>query len=143
MDQHLSRRSLLLCGATALVVVSCGNKESSGKPDPTVSDSSVAATSSGPSTTAVVGESSVSSSAPAALDNGFNIRGLTPFITPNKRFFQIDITVEPPEVHADTWELAIGGMVDRPKTYTFNDLRARPQVERTDRKSTRLNSSHT
>ncbi len=56
--------------------------------------------------------------------------GLDPFVTPNADFYRIDTALVVPQVSKDSWKLQIGGMVDNPLELTFDDLLARPQVER-------------
>ena len=56
--------------------------------------------------------------------------GLDPFVTPNGDFYRIDTALVVPQVSKDSWKLVIDGMVDNPMELTFDDLLARPQVER-------------
>lgn len=56
--------------------------------------------------------------------------GLEPYLTPNANFYRIDTALSIPNVDPDTWKLTIGGMVDRPLTLTYDELLARPMVER-------------
>jgi DMSO/TMAO reductase YedYZ molybdopterin-dependent catalytic subunit len=56
--------------------------------------------------------------------------GLQPFVTPNADFYRIDTALVVPQVSKDSWRLRIDGMVDNPMELTFDDLLARPQVER-------------
>ena len=55
---------------------------------------------------------------------------ITPFITPNDDFYLIDTALSVPRVRLDRWAVDIDGMVDRPLRLTYDDLLARPQVER-------------
>ena len=55
----------------------------------------------------------------------------TPFVTPNKDFYRIDTALSLPRVDINTWRLEIGGMVKTPLTLSYQDLLARPMVERT------------
>jgi len=55
----------------------------------------------------------------------------TPFVTPNKDFYRIDTALSLPRVDINTWKLEIGGMVKTPLTLSYQDLLARPMVERT------------
>jgi DMSO/TMAO reductase YedYZ molybdopterin-dependent catalytic subunit len=59
-----------------------------------------------------------------------SLDGLDPFVTPNANFYRIDTALVVPQVSKDSWRLTIGGMVDNPIELTFDDLLARPQVER-------------
>ena len=56
--------------------------------------------------------------------------GAVPFYTPNADFYRVDTALTVPNVDAATWSLRISGMVDRPVTLSFDDLLARPLVER-------------
>jgi DMSO/TMAO reductase YedYZ molybdopterin-dependent catalytic subunit len=56
--------------------------------------------------------------------------GLGPFVTPNADFYRIDTALVVPQLSKESWRLRIGGMVDNPMELTFDDLLARPQVER-------------
>ena len=56
--------------------------------------------------------------------------GITPFVIPNDSFYRIDTALVVPQVSKDSWRLTIGGLVDNPIELTFDDLLARPQVER-------------
>ena len=55
---------------------------------------------------------------------------VTPFITPNGDFYRIDTALSFPDINLPRWKVDIGGMVDNPMTLTYDDLLARPQVER-------------
>jgi sulfite oxidase len=54
----------------------------------------------------------------------------TPFLTPNEDFYLIDTVLSVPRIRLNTWAVDIGGRVDRPLRLTYDDLLARPQVER-------------
>ncbi len=64
------------------------------------------------------------------VDAQLPLDGLQPFVTPNANFYRIDTALVVPQVSKDSWRLKIGGMVDNPMELTFDDLLARPQVER-------------
>jgi DMSO/TMAO reductase YedYZ molybdopterin-dependent catalytic subunit len=64
---------------------------------------------------------------PTGVD--FGIAGLTPWRTPNNRFYRIDTAVLVPQVHTDDWSLRIHGKVDHELRLTYDELLARPQVE--------------
>ena len=55
---------------------------------------------------------------------------VTPFLTPNDAFYRIDTALSVPRIKIDTWAVEIGGRVERPLRLTYQDLLARPQVER-------------
>ncbi|MEV6250324.1 molybdopterin-dependent oxidoreductase [Streptomyces sp. NPDC051742] len=59
------------------------------------------------------------------------VRGISAFTTPNRDFYRVDTALVVPKVDADTWRLRIHGKgVARPRTYTLDDLLARPLIER-------------
>ena len=66
---------------------------------------------------------------PLPADETLTIPGLSPFYTPNSTFYRVDTALVVPKVAADTWQLRIHGMVDKPVTLTFDDLIQRPMVE--------------
>ncbi|MGH3588819.1 MAG: molybdopterin-dependent oxidoreductase, partial [Pseudonocardia sp.] len=57
--------------------------------------------------------------------------GTPTFITPNRDFYRIDVALRVPAQRAQDWSMPIHGMVGNPFTLTFDDLLARPLVERT------------
>jgi DMSO/TMAO reductase YedYZ molybdopterin-dependent catalytic subunit len=63
-------------------------------------------------------------------DVEFAVDGLEPFVTPTPDFYRIDTALVIPQVSREAWRLRIGGMVDTPIELTFDDLLARPQIER-------------
>ena len=63
-------------------------------------------------------------------DAQLSLDGLNPFVTPSADFYRIDTALVVPQLSKDSWRLKIGGMVDNPMELTFDDLLARPQVER-------------
>ncbi|WUT01155.1 molybdopterin-dependent oxidoreductase [Streptomyces sp. NBC_00708] len=66
---------------------------------------------------------------PAGAD--LEIRGLSPFVTPNKDFYRVDTALVVPRVDAGAWRLRIHGKgVTRPVTLGLQDLLRRPAVER-------------
>lgn len=65
---------------------------------------------------------------PAAADLG--IAELTPFITLNERFYRVDTALFLPSVDASTWTLRVHGMVERQITIDYEQLVARPLIER-------------
>ncbi|WP_051400297.1 molybdopterin-dependent oxidoreductase [Haloechinothrix halophila] len=66
---------------------------------------------------------------PAGAD--FAANGTPTLITPNRDFYTIHTALVVPRVPVDEWTLRIHGMVERPITLTYDDLRQRPLVERT------------
>lgn len=53
------------------------------------------------------------------------------YVTPNESFYRIDTTLSFPSINLDTWSVTIHGLVDRVIELTYDDLRRRPQIERT------------
>ena len=66
---------------------------------------------------------------PLPSDETLNIAGLSPFYTPDSKFYRVDTALVVPQVNASTWQLRIHGMVDKPITLTFDDLIRRPMLE--------------
>ncbi len=58
------------------------------------------------------------------------VAGIESFVVPNNAFYRIDTALVVPQVRIDSWKLRIDGMVDTPIELTFDDLLARPQIER-------------
>ena len=63
----------------------------------------------------------------AAAD--LRVRGLSPVITPNADFYRIDTALVVPQVDPRSWTLSVDGMVDRPLSLSYDDLRSMRQVE--------------
>ena len=59
-----------------------------------------------------------------------DLRELRTFITPNDDFFSV-AHYNRPEIDAAGWSLRLDGLVERPATYTLDELRAMPRVEKT------------
>jgi len=55
---------------------------------------------------------------------------LSPFVTPNRNFYLIDTALVVPQVSPDDWRLRISGRVRNPLTLSYDDLLARPMIER-------------
>ncbi|WP_246004028.1 molybdopterin-dependent oxidoreductase [Nocardioides marmoriginsengisoli] len=58
---------------------------------------------------------------PAGLET--TIPGITPFVTPNARFYRVDTKLAVPIVDHSSWRLSIDGMVDNPFSITYDELR--------------------
>lgn len=52
--------------------------------------------------------------------------GPTPALTPVNDFYRIDKNLIPPSVDGATWRLRVDGLVDRPRQWTLDELRALP-----------------
>ncbi|WP_374778515.1 molybdopterin-dependent oxidoreductase [Streptomyces sp. NBC_01310] len=72
------------------------------------------------------------SPAPAAPSGTrLKVPGISEFTTPNRDFYRVDTALVVPKVDAVTWRLRIHGKgVTRPRTYTLEELLARPLIER-------------
>jgi DMSO/TMAO reductase YedYZ molybdopterin-dependent catalytic subunit len=72
------------------------------------------------------------SSAARALPANAELRipGLSPFFTPNDAFYRVDTALSVPQLRVQDWRLRIHGMVDRAAEIGFEDLIARPLIER-------------
>jgi DMSO/TMAO reductase YedYZ molybdopterin-dependent catalytic subunit len=55
---------------------------------------------------------------------------LTPFVTRNSTFYLIDTALVVPQVAPENWKLRIHGRVRKPMTITYDQLVARPMIER-------------
>ena len=67
---------------------------------------------------------------PAGAD--FVRQGTPRFLTANRDFYRVDTELlSLPQIRAEDWQLRIHGLVDDTKTFSFNDIRNRPLVERT------------
>ncbi|WP_327166679.1 molybdopterin-dependent oxidoreductase [Streptomyces zaomyceticus] len=59
------------------------------------------------------------------------VPGITTFTTPDSDFYRVDTALTVPKVDAGTWRLRIHGKgVTQPRTYTLDQLLARPLIER-------------
>ncbi len=67
---------------------------------------------------------------PIPPDADFVKFGTPPYLTPSKDFYRIDTALVVPQVRTEDWSLRIHGMVDREVTYTYDDIRSRPLLER-------------
>jgi DMSO/TMAO reductase YedYZ molybdopterin-dependent catalytic subunit len=64
---------------------------------------------------------------PAGVDLG---KSRVPWQTPNGSFYRIDTELTLPQIDPKSWSLRIHGMVDREIRLTFDQLMARPLIER-------------
>ncbi|MFD2418410.1 molybdopterin-dependent oxidoreductase [Amycolatopsis pigmentata] len=67
---------------------------------------------------------------PIPPDADFARLGTPTFLTENHDFYRIDTALVVPQIPAEGWRLRLHGMVDREITYTYDDIRRRPLVER-------------
>jgi DMSO/TMAO reductase YedYZ molybdopterin-dependent catalytic subunit len=70
----------------------------------------------------------VAAVAPSGAD--LDVDGLSPFITPNADFYRVDTALILPSVTAEDWRLRVHGMVERELSLDYEDLLARPLIER-------------
>ncbi|CAN5809816.1 sulfite oxidase [soil metagenome] len=66
----------------------------------------------------------------ASPGTDFGADGLSPYYTPNGEFYRVDTALIVPSVPAEDWSLRIHGMVEREITLDFEQLSARPLIER-------------
>ena len=66
---------------------------------------------------------------PLAADQALDVAGITPLVIPNDRFYRIDTALLVPQVDVRSWELKVTGMVDRPLTFTYDELLEMPLYE--------------
>jgi DMSO/TMAO reductase YedYZ molybdopterin-dependent catalytic subunit len=59
-----------------------------------------------------------------------SIAGISPFFTPNAKFYRVDTSLVLPKVSSAQWQLRIHGMVDRPMTLTYDELIQKPMIDR-------------
>jgi DMSO/TMAO reductase YedYZ molybdopterin-dependent catalytic subunit len=59
-----------------------------------------------------------------------NLKGVSPYFTPNSDFYRVDTALVVPAVNSDDWSLRIHGMVDRELSISLEDLLSRPLIER-------------
>jgi DMSO/TMAO reductase YedYZ molybdopterin-dependent catalytic subunit len=52
---------------------------------------------------------------PLAAGAQLNVEGISPFYTPNDRFYRVDTALLVPQVQLKDWKLRIHGMVDHPR----------------------------
>ena len=66
---------------------------------------------------------------PLPADQTLTMPGLSPFYTPNSKFYRVDTALVVPQVAAQTWQLRIHGMVDRPMVLTYEQLAQLPMIQ--------------
>ncbi len=67
---------------------------------------------------------------PPPADPAVTTEGLSPLLTPIASFYRIDTALSFPSVSLNSWRLNITGMVDRERTYTYDELLDRELIER-------------
>lgn len=79
--------------------------------------------------TQVAGELPRPSGAPAPIVPRSDVDELR-YVTPNAAFYRIDTALVTPRIDPASWSLTIGGRVGRPLRLSFDELLARPMIER-------------
>ncbi|MFM9694993.1 molybdopterin-dependent oxidoreductase [Streptomyces europaeiscabiei] len=79
---------------------------------------------------AVVLPSPSSPAPPLPAEVSAGVPGVTRFVTANADFYRIDTALTVPQMEPKDWRLRIHGRVKRPLTLTYEQLLARPMVER-------------
>jgi DMSO/TMAO reductase YedYZ molybdopterin-dependent catalytic subunit len=69
--------------------------------------------------------------AAAAIPSGaeLGLPGLSPYVTPNRSFYRIDVNLLVPQVAAHGWSMTVKGRVDREVSLTYDELLALPMEE--------------
>ncbi|MEO6821437.1 MAG: molybdopterin-dependent oxidoreductase, partial [Candidatus Nanopelagicales bacterium] len=62
---------------------------------------------------------------------GANIPGIAPAVTSNAAFYRVDTALYLPQVDTTGYTLSLGGLVAKPLSWSYAQLMAMPQVERT------------
>jgi DMSO/TMAO reductase YedYZ molybdopterin-dependent catalytic subunit len=65
---------------------------------------------------------------PRGADLSADIDGLTPLFTDNREFYRVDTALTVPQIRPADYRLRVGGMVDRPRTWTLTDLLGRSDL---------------
>lgn len=50
-------------------------------------------------------------------------------VTPNNQFYRVDINTDPSRIDPQTYKLTVGGLVDKPLTFSYDELRKLPAAE--------------
>jgi DMSO/TMAO reductase YedYZ molybdopterin-dependent catalytic subunit len=66
---------------------------------------------------------------PLPAGSSLKVPGISPFITPNSKFYRVDTAIILPEILPSSWQLRLHGMVDREITLTYDELIRRPLIE--------------
>ncbi|MFF0344657.1 molybdopterin-dependent oxidoreductase [Kribbella sp. NPDC004875] len=64
------------------------------------------------------------------LQPSLNVPGISPFTTPNAKFYRVDTLLQVPKIDPRDWELRIHGLVDKELRLSFDDLVRRRLIER-------------
>jgi DMSO/TMAO reductase YedYZ molybdopterin-dependent catalytic subunit len=63
-------------------------------------------------------------------DPHLEVAGLSPYRTPNPSFYRVDTALFVPAIDTASWTLRVHGMVERELTLDYEELLARPMIER-------------
>ncbi|HEY3561752.1 MAG TPA: molybdopterin-dependent oxidoreductase [Kribbella sp.] len=64
------------------------------------------------------------------LRASIDVPGISPFTTPNSRFYRVDTLLQVPRIDPRDWELRVHGLVDKELRLSFADLIERRLIER-------------
>jgi DMSO/TMAO reductase YedYZ molybdopterin-dependent catalytic subunit len=64
------------------------------------------------------------------LRSGVDVPGISPFMTPNGKFYRVDTLLQVPRIDPRDWELRVHGLVDKELRISFDQLLGRRLVER-------------
>ncbi|NIK61680.1 molybdopterin-dependent oxidoreductase [Kribbella shirazensis] len=64
------------------------------------------------------------------LRASIDVPGISPFTTPNGKFYRVDTLLQVPRIDPRDWELRIHGLVDKELRLSFDDLVRRRLIER-------------
>ncbi|WP_410790150.1 molybdopterin-dependent oxidoreductase [Kribbella sp. C-35] len=64
------------------------------------------------------------------LQASLDVPGISPFTTPNARFYRVDTLLQVPRIDPRDWELRIHGLVDKELRLSFDQLLERRLIER-------------
>jgi DMSO/TMAO reductase YedYZ molybdopterin-dependent catalytic subunit len=68
--------------------------------------------------------------APPPQGSDLDVPGVGSFLTPNDDFYRVDTALFVPGIDAATWSLRVHGMVDREISLDYDQVLARPMIER-------------
>ncbi|HLY28119.1 MAG TPA: molybdopterin-dependent oxidoreductase [Aggregatilineales bacterium] len=133
---NVERRQFLIQfgGAlAALTVVAWGAGSLLGRRETSVSGQPIAA---GPTMTPQPGASSGAAATQGAAESGNAIggnfavvAGARPELTSNDQFYRVDVNLGAPEIDPRSWSLAVGGLVNKPLSISYDDLTKMPAVK--------------
>jgi len=70
---------------------------------------------------------------PSSLEDVFADQRLASFVasevTPNYRFYRVDVNILTPTINTNTWKLTVKGLLNNPLELTYEELKSLPAVE--------------